>query len=245
MLARCMGIILFVFTLSTQSTLAQQNPPVSQVTILTFAHDLLQVFYPELFDKKHRVTLCVTAPGDDAWLELAGVYFTVTQADVNPLQKLIDSHPQTTDHVILGGSIWLPLIEYGRVQTLVAHSDAVHEQQLEDVRQMVASHSEWSDTQISNALKQAGARFGPTEKEAFVNSLPLNRAERFFGRKIKITSVEFRYPSRDPDGRFKASGLDWVVNADAELPDGTRPSYFLVFEPFEGKLTFLQQHLIR
>jgi hypothetical protein len=47
----------------------QTHVPVKQETILTFAHDLLQVFYPELFDKNHRVTLCVTAPGDDTLLE--------------------------------------------------------------------------------------------------------------------------------------------------------------------------------
>jgi hypothetical protein len=120
----------------------QTNIPVKQETILTFAHDVLQIFYPELLDKNHRLSLCVTAPGDSKWLELGGAYFTVTPERVVPLEKLISSRPQTTDHVVLGGYIWLTLREYGRVQELRANSDAVHERELEDLRRLVASHPE-------------------------------------------------------------------------------------------------------
>ena len=112
---------------------------------------------------------------------------------MSPVNKLISSDPQTTDHVILGASFWLPPIEYGRVHEFHAYSDAVHQQQRDLLHHLVASHAEWSNTQIANALKQAGARFGPDDKEAFVKSLPLNKVERFLG-KIKITSVEFDYP---------------------------------------------------
>jgi hypothetical protein len=125
-----------------------------------------------------------------------------------------------------------------------ANSDAVHEQQREALHHLVASHPDWSNAQIANALKQAGAQFGPEDKEAFVNSLPLNKAERFLG-KIKITSVQFEYPARDQNGQFTTLGLSWVVQAAAELPDGTHPAYTLVFEPFEGKLTDLGQSLAR
>jgi hypothetical protein len=223
---------------------SQVNIPAKQETILTFAHDFLQVFYPELFDKEHRITLAVTTPGNDAWLELGGVFFTVTSANVSPVNKLISPDPETTDHVILGGSFWLPPIEYGRVRELHAYSDAVHQRQREQLHDLVASHPEWSNTQIANALKQAGARFGPDDKEAFVKSLPLNKAERFLG-KIKITSVEFDYPRRDQNGRFTLINLSWIVQAEAELPDGTHPTYTIVFEPFEGKLTDLGQSLDR
>jgi hypothetical protein len=239
----CSLICIFLLSVAA-STFSQRKIPVNQETILTFAHDLVQVFYPELLDNKHRLSLCVTTPGDASWLELGGVYFTVTPAEVYPLRKLISSHPQTTDHVVLGGSIWLPPMEYGRVQEMHAYSDAVHEQQVEDLRQLVESHPDWSNAQAVNALKQAGARFGPDDKEAFVNSLPLDKAERFLG-KLKITLVEFNYPDRDRTGHFAAPALDWTVQAEAELPDGTHPRYGLRFEPFEGKLTSLVQSLGR
>jgi hypothetical protein len=166
---------LFV-TLLLSSTFAysQSSIPVKQETILTLAHDFLQVFYPELFDKDHRVTLAVTTPGNDTWLELAGVFFTVTPANVSPVNKLISPDPQTTDHVILGGSFCLPPIEYGRVHEFHAYSDAVHQQQREQLHHLVASHPELVEHSNCERLKAGRARFGPDDKEAFFKSLPLN-----------------------------------------------------------------------
>ncbi len=236
--------LLTALLLTGTSAFAQTNIPVKQETILTFAHDLLQVFYPEVLDKNHRLSLCIVAPGDFPWIEIGGVYFTVTEGKVNPLEQLISSHPVTTAPIILGGSMWLPPKAYGRVQELQANSDAVHEQQLQDLRYVIASHADWSETQITNAVKQAGARYAPDAQEAFVNSLPLNKAERFLGI-LKITSVKFEYPGRDQNGHFRPAALDWAVSAKATLPDGSHPSYFFTFEPFEGKLTSLRQSLDR
>ena len=241
-LARCIGTILLALTLSMPSTLAQQDPPVSQVTLLTFAHDLLQLFYPELFDENHRVTLCVTAPGNSDWTQLAGVYFAVTPEGVNPLNQLIAA--SAPEHIVLTGSIWLPPKQYGRVQQLQAFSEVVHEHQLKELRRLVMSHPEWSQVQIADAVKQAGVRFGPSDKDAFVSSLPLNKTERFFGV-LKVTSVEFTYPRKDALGHLMESRLDWVVQAEATLPDGTHPDYVFTFEPFEGKLVDMWQSLHR
>jgi len=237
-------ILLTALLLTGTSAFPQTNIPVKQETILTFAHDLLQVFYPEVLDKNHRLSLCIVAPGDFPWIEIGGVYFTVTTAKVNPLEEVISSHPVMTAPIILGGSMWLPPKEYGRVQELQANSDAVHEQQLQDLRHLVASHADWSEAQIANAVKQAGARYAPDEQEVFVNSLPLNKAEKFLGV-LSVTSVKFRYPMRDPNGHFRAAGLEWEVSAKGTLPDGSHPSYFFTFEPFEGKLTSLRQSLDR
>ena len=148
------GCLLAAVLLVSAPASPQTSIPVKQETILTFAHDLLQVFYPELFDKNHRVSLCVTTPGDDTWIELAGVYFVVTSANVNPLPNLISPRPVMTAPIVLGGSIWLPAMEYGRVQELHAYSNAIHQQQLDDVRRLVASHSDWTNGQMANALKK-------------------------------------------------------------------------------------------
>ncbi len=178
------------------------------------------------------------APAKPEVLEISGVFFTVTPAKVDPLWKLIGSHPQTTDPVILGGSIWLPLKEFGWVQELHASSDGVHEQQLENLRKSIESHPEWTSRQIEDELKQAGARFGPNDQRAFVDTLPFDSTQRFLGT-IKITSVEFQSPKLDQKGKLARSALKWIVRADAALPDGSHPQYVFTFEPFEGKLTDL------
>jgi len=67
-------ILLTALLLTGTSAFPQTNIPVKQETILTFAHDLLQVFYPEVLDKNHRLSLCIVAPGDFPWIEIGGVY---------------------------------------------------------------------------------------------------------------------------------------------------------------------------
>ena len=59
---------------------AQRNLPITQETVLTFVHDFLQVFYPELITKGHRLKLSVLHPADDSWQVISGVYFTVLPA---------------------------------------------------------------------------------------------------------------------------------------------------------------------
>jgi hypothetical protein len=240
----CFFLIFALLLVDVPVTLSQGEVPVSQETILTFVHDFLQVFYPELFEKDYRLTLCVSHPANSTWREIAGVYFTVTAHDVNPLAKGEEHSKEKGAPIVLEGRIWLPPVQYGRVHEMSASSQEVHEQQLRTVQQLVESHPEWSNTQVASALKQAGARFGPSDQEAFVNSLPLNKAEKFLG-KLKITSVSFNYPDRRRPAHSAASALDWTVQAEAELPDGTHPHYGFGFEPFEGKLTSVVQSLDR
>ena len=118
----------------------------------------------------------------------------------------------------------------------------IHEQQLDDLRRLVSAHPEWNKVQISSALRQAGAHYGPDNQEAFLHSLPLDKVERFLG-KLTINSVEFRLARPESGtGAIASPELKWIVRADAELPNGAHPAYVLTFEPFEGKLTDLDQH---
>jgi hypothetical protein len=75
--ARLTALFLAVaLPLHTQPALPQQRIPDSQEPILTFVHDFLQVFYPELLTKKQTLKFCMSAPADDPWRETYGVYFT-------------------------------------------------------------------------------------------------------------------------------------------------------------------------
>jgi hypothetical protein len=215
---------------------ARQSPPVDQETILTFVHDFLEVFYPELLNKKYRLTLCSTAPADASWRDVAGVFFTFTPAEISPVEKLISSTPQTTDHPILSGSFWLPPVQYERILQFHAYSDVVHEQQLNDLQQVVKSHPNWSENQLIAALKRAGVRFGPRDKEAFASSLHLREAERFLGR-LQIDSIDF-----ESRGSAVSDELTWTVRAHARLGDGKDHDYVLTFEPFDGKLIRILRH---
>lgn len=241
-------IIGLLFALGMPTALAQRNPPASQETVLTFVHDFLQVFYPELLSKGHRLELSVVHPAEDSWRENAGVYFTVTPDKPpnygfrGPLngEPIPEDRPDP-DSVLLSGDVWLPPIEHGsRIQQVDTSPEGANERKLTTLRELVQSHPEWSDDQVVRALKDAGARFGPDEKQAFVDSLPLVNAERFLGT-LKVTSVEFRHLQDGRNGSFAASALDWTVRANAHFSDGTEAEYVFGFEPFEGKLIFLER----
>jgi len=236
--------IFLVCVLAVPTTFAQQNPPVNQETVLTFVHDLLQVFYPELISKGHRLQLSVLHPADSSWREISGVYFTVFPENPPgyglPLymngKRIPESRPDPNT-VLLDGSVWLPPRKEGsRLQDLFAPKGA-NEQKLQTLRKLVESHGEWSDSKIVSALKQAGARFGPDDKDAFISSLPFDKTERFLGH-IKITSVEFVLIRPEPTNSSELS-IFWSVQAVAQFSDGTTSDYIFAFEPFEGKLTSL------
>ena len=216
---------------------SQSPPPGSQETVLTFIHDFLQIYYPEVVSKGNQLVLCVSHPADASWREISGVYFKVAPFSAAEPDPLVAPNESAS---LLGGSFWLtPQRQYGRI--FQVHASAVlYEKQINAVRGLIESHPEWSDAEAIQALKAAGARYGPREKEEFVSSLHLERAERFLG-KLTIKSVEFRGPSADHTGQFAAGTLDWVVQTEAEFSDGTHCEYGFTFEPFAGKLMSLSR----
>jgi hypothetical protein len=226
------------------SATPQENLPIRQVTVLTFVHDFLQVFYPELISKGHTLKLSVHHPADASWSEIAGVYFTVNPERppdyglivYGPNGPILETRPDP-ESVLLDGSMWIPPLEHGsRIQEVNASSAG--ERKLEALRKTIQSHPEWSDDQAVSALKKDGARFGPEEKNAFISTLPFDKTERFFGR-LKITSVDFSHLQERRSEHPAVTALDWIVSADALFSDGTSAKYIFGFEPYDGKLAFL------
>jgi hypothetical protein len=101
-----------------------------------------------------------------------------------------------------------------------------------EVSKLADEHPEFSSNQVAEAMKQAGAKFGPNDKKDFVNNLPIAILERFLG-KIRLISVEF-------------TGLDrpilpmWIVIAKAKTTAGNNTAYEMRFEPFKGDLISLE-----
>jgi len=225
-------LMFLLWVLGTAPAFAQQNPPVCQETVLTYVHDFLEVFYPELFGKGQRLKLSVIHPADSSWREISGVYFTVLPPSPanyglvrhGPNGPIREERPDP-EGVLLNGSMWLPPLKHGsRIQQVITSSESP---ELKTLRELVESHPDWSDNQVASALKQAGARFGTEEKKAFISILPFGKTERFLGH-LKITSVELRK-------------LYWRVEAEAHFSYGTSARYIFTFEPFEGKLTSLDR----
>jgi len=212
-----------------------------QDTVLTGVPIFLRAFYPELFGKNLDLNLRTTHPIDDSWRQIYGIRFDVYL--YNPLSERMLNPPYDAktgkqlspleNPVLLEGL--LSFNRDGSLQQTYVDGEVVHTKQNQAIQELIESHPEWSEDQEIHALKEAGAKYGPADKEQFIKSLHLEKAERFLGR-AKILSVDFNSPSPDHEGNFAAGALDWAVHAEAELPDGAHVKYLLSFEPFDGKL---------
>jgi hypothetical protein len=249
--ALALGLAMTVCTIAgvRSSPSRQKAPPINQETVLSFVHDFLGVFYPELLTKGHTLRLCVSHPAEASWRTISGVYFTVTPEWPSNYAvpyylngKLVPETRPNPNNILLDGSIWLPDVERpGRIEQVLTFRQATGQQKLEAVHRLVQSHPGWSDDNAVAALKQAGARYGPSDKEAFVKSLPLVEAEPFLGRLV-LNSVEFNHLRNDRSAGGLIDVFEWQVRAAGHFDDGTQTSYVFSFEPFDGRLTSLNRY---
>jgi hypothetical protein len=114
------------------------------------------------------------------------------------------------------------------------------EERLDVLRERVGKEldrqSDSSETEVAAALADAGARYGPDRRRELIESLPLATLGPYTGR-LTLVSAQFWGP--DPEGKRGHPALRWEVVARSERPDTSQKLYTLWFEPFEGRLTWL------
>lgn len=104
---------------------------------------------------------------------------------------------------------------------------------------LVLSHPEMTYSNVVEALKNAGAKYGPSDKEEFIRNLPLSALEPFLG-KLQIIKVEFG-PLWENHYNI-GSWPDWKVTMKSEGTNGAESIYQMSFDQFRGDLTSL--HLV-
>jgi hypothetical protein len=107
------------------------------------------------------------------------------------------------------------------------------------IKRDVDANPAWSESQIAEALKLAGARYGPFDKEAFLSEFSIEKYAPFL-HATKVRSVQFllrRHPLHEGDTRLAM--LFWTVDTEGSVRKGKRIECSLGFEPFEGSLMSL------
>jgi hypothetical protein len=220
----------------------------------TITRDILNFFYPEIFGKDRQVIFTAGQPVDSSpWGEFThGFDFKIThygseRSCIVPLHLSPGTViPQPETITCLKGQIWIG--PQGEIVRFWADGELAHSQQNEAIGRLVELHREWSDEQAGRALKEAGALYGPADKDEFVRSLHLPYLEKSLGLTIlsdedlkqvydrAVPLIRFDgWSNPEHEGSF--TGFDWVVLMKARLPDGSVGKYAFGFEPFEGKLT--------
>lgn len=118
-------------------------------------------------------------------------------------------------------------------------SDVLSDARMENLRKTVDQHQKWTDAQAEAALRAAGAKYAPSERDTLLQAIPREALEPQLGR-FKIDSAEFRTRHKQPSGYM--AELYWEVSVSSEFPDGRLLHWSMTFEPFAGKLTSIVRY---
>jgi len=203
---------------------AQEVPP-STPNNLALARDFLRSFYPQLSGRSYFLTVN-TSLKYDAPPTLDGLLrLSVGEVpDEKPSHTPIQSRQLLTAQFQFDGS--------GHLVSFSAEGAAVGDPAAKANFAKSADHLNGS--QISAALKQAGAKYGPDAKDEFASNLPTAKLETFLG-KLTILSVNFA-PYLASDRSNYDDDMRWQVKASAKRSDGTEATYRLEFEQYRGDI---------
>lgn len=242
---RRLVLILLLVLCGAAATNPEQTAPVTG-NRLRFAQDFLRTFYPDLSGKKYALTVDASTVLDQDW------------DNISHFNAYIGKYPKWLALCCTGGYVgekpppgYQEGVNYpeqfltsgfrfdarGRLESFGAHGPAVGDLEAANkFAEIVLSHPEMTDAQVTAELKKAGAKYGPEDREAFIKNLPIGKLERFLG-KLEVTSMGFRPPMENRNDI--AIWPYWTVTVKAKQRDGSHLTYELHFEQFKGDLTGL------
>jgi hypothetical protein len=235
-----------------QPAFAVPGESCGSVDRLTVALGFAQVIFPELKGKEFTVSF---APGNGTFIvgptQADDVAVRIDDQDNflwHPPDETADQYYAAQFEEVRRSGIELPLDL--RFSFIDIHgplkprhltcepseftSDVGHAQ-MEKVYAVLNPHPEWSDAEELSAARKLGLRYGPEEKSAILEKLPLKQLAEFYG-KLRIKSAEFLI-----NGGGKCVGCSFVYPRwNVYLSGASTPrGLFIVVEPFFGKITHI------
>lgn len=219
----------------------RQEPCGPAPIVISVAQKLLRALYPEIAEKNYVMSVASYGTFDRDW-----TYMPPFEVDVGSAEK---------GHIdLVGGRYRKPAQMVERKSTLAAsfefepdgfladfhvRSDTVtFSSKSDEMRARVDAHPGWSDQQVTVAMEEAGARFGPTQHDAVLKTVPVKTLEPFIGA-LQIDSAEFRLRHRQPPQAI--AELYWAVLGRSQIASGRQFQWDLIIEPFHGRLVRLSR----
>jgi hypothetical protein len=119
-----------------------------------------------------------------------------------------------------------------RIDHIFSSGSFLNGEKQEALIKLVDEHPDWDEAKMTDALIDAGAKFGPNQKQALVAQLPTKRLEPLIGR-IEVQSVQFQFRQNNEPPRY--ASLAWTIHFRATTA-GKSNDYFISMEPFGGKV---------
>jgi hypothetical protein len=199
------------------------------------AQRFVQTLYPETRGKGYAVLFSVGGTYDEAWKNLPRLELAILETNSTPSIDLLVGDTRRKYKPLnpeLIASFYFD--KDGRIESVTIQGNAlVNDKKDKQISVLVKTHRNLSDAQVVRALKEAGAKYGPEDKDSFLASLPLKDLEEFLG-KLTIKSAEFHLRHDQPGGPIPE--LRWSVEAESRSAGGKIQIFTLIFEPFAGKL---------
>jgi hypothetical protein len=220
----------------------QEPVPVSK-SYVVWAQDFLRTMYPALNGKGYVFTVKTGLPYDNPG------------APILPQHVFLGEGPEYAVLYVVGGPVDFPrpagdfpagpraqqVLQTGfdfdghdRLLSFSAEGSAIGNREAAMAfAKLVENHPEMTDAEVIAALKKAGAKYGPNDKESLIKDFPYAKLDRFLG-KLRVVSVDF-FPLDERRDNPESWPM-WTVMAEAKQRDGTVITYKLTFEPFKGDL---------
>jgi hypothetical protein len=236
-LTALLALWLVVVTAATAAVEARENDPIGR------AHELVQVFFPDLIGKGYQMLVFMSDPLDNQWTTID----FIKEFGLEIAETRGGFHKGQTSETI-GMGLLEAYYEFeadGRLTAVRFTGRANQYREYAAVRALVDLNREWSDDQVLATLREHGASFGPDRKDAFLKTLPQMRSlAGVLGGSSRLASVEFSLRSKDFAGTTYAE-LNWEVELEVqEASSGERVKYTAEFEPFTGKLVSINKGFI-
>lgn len=98
---------------------------------------------------------------------------------------------------------------------------------------LMQSHPEWNAEEALSAVKKAGLRFGPNDKQKLLQGLPLKELGEIYGR-LRIEHVEFSLmQEHEKNAEWWFTELQWDISAKVV---GTNRMLQIAVDPFTGRI---------
>lgn len=192
------------------STAIAHSQVLAETHALATMSRFLQAAYPDLRGKEALTELhfIQIALGQSFSPESRGISFEVWNAGKTRMLLTGSCHFE-------GSPSWIS--SYGA-------GDVVTDSKRDAFKGLLKRHPKWSRAQKVTALKEAGARYGPNDRAAFLKEVPIRQLQEFLGP-FQVDSVD-----------LSTDLAEWTVFVWMQRPGEGPNLFFLAYEPFGGRL---------
>jgi hypothetical protein len=103
----------------------------------------------------------------------------------------------------------------------------------------IETHQEWSEDDLKAALRAAGYKYGPGDKEELLESIRLDELQKYIGPfelKKATFNARYKYSEPDEDGKhYRSYGVSWLIEGTCTLVTGPQ-ACSLKFDAYRGRL---------